>query len=182
MGRLVYGMMQSLDGYIADLSGDITLPVPDVDLHQHFNDIMRATALSVYGRRMWETMRYWGEPDPQRPPVAAEFAELWQETPKVVVSTTLTEVPAGVRLVSTDPVAAVRALKADVDGEIEVSGAELAATLGAAGLIDEYLLYFQPVVLSEGRPYFAHGFRPELRVEGIERLPQDVVLVRCVPV
>lgn len=182
MGRLVYGMMQSLDGYIADLDGDITLPVPETELHQYFNDVMRATEMSVYGRRMWETMRYWGEPDPQRPPVAVEFAELWRATPKVVVSSTLTDVPEGVRLVSTDAVTAVRALKADVEGEIEVSGAELAATLGAAGLIDEYLLYYQPVVLGTGRPYFAQGFRPELRVAGTERLPQDVVLVRCVPV
>src|SRR6478609_2674802 len=99
MGHLVYGMMQSLDGYIADPAGSITLPVPDVELHQYFNDVMRKAALSIYGRRMWETMRYWGEPDPQRPPVADEFAELWQATPKVVVSTTLTDVPPGVRLI-----------------------------------------------------------------------------------
>jgi dihydrofolate reductase len=181
MGRLVYGMMQSLDGYIADPDGNITLPVPDVELHQYFNDVMRSTALSIYGRRMWETMRYWGEPDPQRPAVADEFAELWQATPKVVVSTTLTDVPPDVRLVRSDVVSAVRGLKDEIDGQLDVSGARLAAVLGAAGLIDEYLLYYQPVVLGEGQPYFADGFRPDLRVLGSERLPQDVVLVRCAP-
>jgi dihydrofolate reductase len=181
MGRLVYGMMQSLDGYIADPDGEITLPVPGADLHQYFNDALRDTALSIYGRRMWETMRYWAEPDPQRPPVAEEFAEIWQTTPKVVVSTTLAEAPPGVRLVQRDAVEAVRALKHEVDGDIEVSGASIAASLGAAGLIDEYRLYFQPVVLGTGRPYFAEGFRPALRVVGSERLPEQVVLVRCAP-
>lgn len=181
MGRLVYGMMQSLDGYIANREGEITLPVPGAALHQYFNDAMRDTALSVYGRRMWETMRYWAEPDPRRSPVAEEFAEIWQTTPKVVVSTTLAEAPPGVRLVQTDVVEAIGALKAEVDGDIEVSGASIAASLGAAGLIDEYRLYFQPVVLGAGRPYFAAGFRPVLRVVGSERLPEGVVLVRCAP-
>ena len=181
MGRLVYGMLQSLDGYIADSSGRITLPVPGAALHRHFNDGMRRTALSVYGRRMWETMRYWGEPDPQRDAVADQFAELWQATPTVVVSTTLTVVPDGVELVRDDAVERVRALKEQYEGEIEVSGAELAASLGRAGLIDEYRMYLQPVVLGEGRPYFAAGFRPELRLVRTESLPQDVVLAVYAP-
>ena len=70
-------MLLSLDGYIADLEGDITLPVPSEELHQHFNDVMRDTEVSVYGRRMWEVMQYWGEPDPDRPPVGDEFARYW---------------------------------------------------------------------------------------------------------
>lgn len=174
-------MLLSLDGYIADLEGDITLPVPSEELHQHFNDVMRDTEVSVYGRRMWEVMQYWGEPDPDRPPVGDEFARYWQSTPKVVVSRTLAEVPEGVRLVSSDPVGAVRALKEEVEGDIDVSGAQIASVLGAAGLIDEYLMYFQPVVLGAGKPYFAAGFRPALRVVGTQRLPDDVVLVRCAP-
>lgn len=178
MGRIVYGMLQSLDGFIADDHGRITLPVPGSELHRHFNDGMRVTALSIYGRRMWETMRYWAEPDPDRDEVGAEFAELWRETPKVVVSSTLTESPEGVTLVRSDAVGAVRALKAEVDGDIEVSGATLAASLGAAGLVDEYRLYVQPVVLGSGTPYFARGFRPDLAFVGAEQLPQEVVLLR----
>jgi dihydrofolate reductase len=181
MGRLVYGMMQSLDGYIADERGDITLPVPGPELHRYFNDVMRTVTLSVYGRRMWEVMRYWAEPDPDRGEVGDEFAQEWGSTPIVVISRTLREVPPGVTLISTDAVEAVRTLKAEVDGDIEVSGAELAGSLGAAGLIDEYRLYYQPVVLGSGTPYFASGFRPDLRVAGVESLPEDVTLVRCVP-
>jgi dihydrofolate reductase len=181
MGRLVYGMLQSLDGYIADEHGVITLTVPGPDLHRHFNDVMRATPLSIYGRSMWEMMRYWGEPDPERDAVGEEFAVLWQETPKVVVSTTLTEVPAGVTLVRSGVVDAVRALKSGCDGDLDVSGARLAASLGAAGLIDEYRLYVQPVVLGAGTPYFAAGFRPELALIAAEPLPQDVMLLRYAP-
>lgn len=99
----------------------------------------------------------------------------------MVVSTTLSEVPASVRLIHTDVVDAVRALKAETDGRIEVGGATLAASLGRAGLIDEYALYFQPVVLGAGRPFFVDGFAPDLEFVGSEQLPDGVVLARYVP-
>jgi dihydrofolate reductase len=181
MGRLTYGMLLSIDGFIAEEDGEITLPVPEAALHRHFNEAQRRVALSIYGRRMWEVMQYWGEPDPGRDPVGDEFAVLWQATPKAVVSTTLSEAPEGVTLIRDDPVEAVRRLKAETPGEIDVSGAGLAASLGAAGLIDEYRLYVQPVVLGTGKPYFADGFRPSLRLVGTEQLPQDVVLLRYAP-
>lgn len=181
MGRIVYAMLQSLDGFIADADGAITLPVPDAALHRHFNEQMRATALSIYGRRMWEVMTYWGEDDPDRDPVGEEFARLWRATPKVVVSRTLETAPEGTTLVRSDVVEAVRALKHDVAGDIEVAGARLAGTLSRAGLIDEYRLYLQPVVLGSGTPYFADGVRPALGLLGVERLPQDTVLLRYAP-
>lgn len=181
MGRIRYGMLQSVDGYIADDQGQITLPVPGPELHRHFNDLMRRTSLCIYGRRMWETMRYWGEPDPSRDAVAREFAELWQATPKAVVSTTLTGINDGVQLIRSGTAGAVRDLKARYEGDIEVSGAELAASLGRAGLIDEYQLYVQPVVLGGGRPFFAARFRPRLTLAGTETLPQGVVLLRYLP-
>lgn len=182
MAHIVCGMLVSLDGYVADLDGVITLPVPGPELHRHFNEVQRRTAMSVYGRRMWEMMRYWGEPDPDRDAVGEEFAQLWDATPKAVVSRTLQEVPNGVRLIADDAVDAVRALKTEIEGEIDVSGPDLAASLGDAGLIDEYRLYAQAVVLGEGVPYFARGFRPSLRLLGSERLPEDVVLTRYGPV
>lgn len=181
MGRIVYGMLQSLDGYIADEEGEITLPVPEAPLHRYFNELMREVQVSVYGRRMWEMMRYWGTDDPSRDEVGAEFAARWEATPKVVVSRTLTEVPPGVELVRDDAVERIRVLRDAHDGDIEVSGAELAAAVGRAGLIDEYRLYVQPVVLGTGTPYFAAGFAPELRLVGAETLPQDVVLLRYAP-
>lgn len=108
MALVSYGMLVSLDGYIADADGQITLPVPGAELHRHFNQRQRAATLSVYGRRMWEVVRYWGEPDPDRDEVAQEFAREWLRTPKVVFSATLGEVPGDVTLVASDAVAATR--------------------------------------------------------------------------
>lgn len=181
MGHVTYGMLVSLDGFIADTDGVITLPVPGADLHRHFNENQRSVALSVYGRRMWQMMSYWGEPDPDRDDVGDEFAREWRHTPKVVFSASLDEVPDGVTLIRTDAVAALRRLKEETPGEIEISGAALAASLGTAGLIDEYRLYTQPVVLGTGTPFFAEGFRPDLRLVGTEVLPDDVVLSRYAP-
>lgn len=181
MGLVSYGMLVSIDGYIADANGEITLPVPGPELHRHFNHHQRELSLSVYGRRMWQMMSYWGEPDPERDEVAEDFALEWIRTPKIVFSASLGEVPDGVSLIATDAVTAMRRIKADTPGEIEVSGPSLAASLGAAGLIDEYHLYTQPVVLGGGKPYFAEGFRPELRLLGAETLPDDVVLTRYAP-
>lgn len=181
MGLVSYGMLVSIDGFIADAEGVITLPVPGPALHRHFNDNQRTVALSVYGSRMWRMMSYWGEPDEDRDEVGADFARAWLETPKIVFSASLTEVPEGVTLIASDAVAAFRRIRAETDGEIEVSGARLAASLGAAGLIDEYRLYTQPVVLGGGTPYFADGHRPELRLLGTETLPDGVVLTRYAP-
>src|SRR5690606_4879144 len=129
----------------------------------------------------WQMMSYWGEPDPSRDEVGEDFAQAWIETPKVVFSATLGAVPDGVTIVADDAVSALRRLKNETSGEIEVSGASLAAALGAAGLIDEYRLYTQPVVLGGGTPFFAEGFRPELRLIGVETLPEGVVLTRFAP-
>ena len=169
MGRIVYAMLTSADGYIADADGELTLPPPG------------RVALSIYGRRMFEMMTYCGEPDPDRDEVAQEFADLWMLTPTAVVSTTLDAVPEGMTLIHEDVVAHVRRLKDATDGEIEVCGAELAATVGAAGLIDEYVMYVQPMVLGAGRPFFAEGFTPDLRFLGAETLPEGVVALRYAP-
>jgi len=178
MARVFFGMLQSLDGYVADAEGALVLPPPGPELHRHFNESLRRTSLLIYGRRMWEVMRYWAEDDPARDAASAEFAALWQAVPKVVVSRTLTDAGAGATLVRDDVVDTVRAMIGKASGEVEVAGPALAATLGAADLIDEYRLYLQPVVLGGGVPMFADGFRPALRFAGAEQLPDGVVLLR----
>jgi dihydrofolate reductase len=183
MATIVYAMLTSLDGYIAGPSGDIDLPVPEEELHRHFNDEMRRTSIALCGRRMYETMRFWDSPERE---IAAEdverdFAYAWRETPKVVFSTTLQEVGPNARVVKGDAEAVVRALKADTDGEISVSGAELAGHLACAGLIDEYRLYVHPVVLGGGKPYFRSGLSLALKPLGTERLAQGVTLLRYAP-
>lgn len=178
MATLVYGMLTSLDGYISGPDGGPGLPGPYEDLHRYFNENMKQTAVSLYGRRMYEIMRAWDDLDGEPGSVYAEFGQGWRAIPKVVVSTTLREVGPNATLVSGDVEGAVRALKAKTDGEIEVAGAALAASLALAGLIDEYRMYMQPVVLGGGKPFFEAGLSLTLTPLGAESLPEGCTLLR----
>lgn len=183
MGKIVYSMLMSLDGYISRPDGDVGLPVPEGALHEHFNEAMRRTAVSLQGRRMYEMMRYWDGADATfgGDQVALDFAHAWQAHPKIVFSRTLKEVGPNARLADQDLETVARSLKTEVEGEIAVSGAELAAQLAAAGLIDEYQLYLQPVVLGGGKPYFRSGLTLDLKLLGAENLTQGVTLLRYAP-
>jgi dihydrofolate reductase len=180
MGRMIYAMLTSLDGYIAGPEGGPQLPVPQRELHLYFNEVQRRSALDIYGRKMYEMMRAWETYDQggDLREDEREFARLWRETPKVVFSTTLKKIGPNARLVTHDAEAAARAIKAETDGDIHVSGAETAARLGRHGLIDEYQLFVNPVVLGGGKPYFAAGMPLNLKPIGTERLAQDIVLLR----
>ncbi|QVL32624.1 dihydrofolate reductase family protein [Telmatocola sphagniphila] len=194
MGKLVFGMMQSLDGYVAGVTGGpgsegypaavaggLELPPPGVSLASHFNDQIRGLAGSLCGRRMYEVMRYWDEDQPDWDVADHEFAKLWRALPKWVVSRSLKSVGPNTTLVAGDVEAFVRRLKGEVEGEIDVAGPELAGCLTDFGLIDEYRLYFRPFVLGGGKPYFA-GARPPLRLIGADPIGEDAVRLTYVPV
>ncbi len=176
-------MMTSLDGYIAGPDGEISLPVPEGDLHRHFNDIMKQTSIELCGRRMYEVMRFWDGPDGKTSAseVERDFASSWRETPKIVFSTTLRDVGPNARLMHGDAENVARSLKLETEGYISVGGAALAAHLARAGLIDEYRLYMHPVVLGGGKPYFQSGLSLTLKPLGTERLTQGVTLLRYAP-
>jgi len=174
MAKLVFGMMQSLDGYVAGVAGGPQLPVPGEQLGRHFNDYVRTLAGMVYGRRIYEVMRYWDADQPDWDAGDHDFASAWRGKPKWVASRTLKEVGPNATLIRDDASAFVRKLKEEISGEIDVAGPELAGSLTAAGLIDEYRLYFRPVVLGRGKPYFA-GPLPALRLVDTERVGEDTV-------
>jgi dihydrofolate reductase len=180
MSRLVFGMMQSLDGYVDGLSGALELPPPGAELGRHFNDHVRGLAGTLYGRRMYEIMRYWDDDRPEWDAGDHDFAAAWRALPKWVVSSTLKSVGPNATLIAEHVEAFVRKLKEDVDGEIDVAGPNLAGYLTELGLIDEYRLYFRPFVLGRGKPFFA-GARPPLRIIGSERIGEEAVRVTCVP-
>jgi len=181
MGKLIFGMMQSLDGYVDGLADRLEFPPPGVALSRHFNDRVCALAGSLYGRRMYEIMRYWDEDRPEWDAGDHDFAAAWRAQPKWVVSRTLNSVGANATLVGENLEAFVRRLKNDVDGEIDVAGPALAASLTDLDLIDEYRLYLRPFVLGGGKPYFA-GARPPLRILSSDRIGEDAVRVTCVPI
>jgi dihydrofolate reductase len=176
MAKLVFAMNQSLDGYVDHMAF-----APSPRLFRHFIDEAGGLAGSVYGRRMYEIMRYWDEDRPEWSEAEREFASAWRGQPKWVVSRTLTSVGPNASLVATDLEAAMRRLKAEIDGEIEVAGPVLARSLTDLGLIDEYRIYLHPVVLGIGSPFFA-GPRPPLRLKASERVDEDVIMLSYVPV
>jgi dihydrofolate reductase len=180
-GHIVYSFMVSVDGYIASThAGDIGLPVPEEALHRHFNEMQKRVVLNLYGRNMYEVMKYWYAPTAESPEHEQEFARIWQKTPKLVFSTKLESVGPNARLVNdkADVERTVRELKAEMKGEIEVNGAGLAASLIRLGLVDEFRLYMMPVVLGGGKPYFEAGLQLELEPLGTESLPQHCTLLR----
>jgi dihydrofolate reductase len=180
MAKLIFALMQSLDGYVAGPEGGPGLPMPDEVLSEHFNAQMREITGSLYGRRMYEVMRYWDEEEAEQGEVGRDFALAWRAKPKWVVSRTLKSVGPNATLVNKDLEGFVRALKAEHEGDIEVAGPELAASLTELGLIDEYQLYLQPVVLGGGKPFFA-GPRSPLRLVSSERIGEDTVRLIYVP-
>jgi dihydrofolate reductase len=129
---------------------------------------------------MYEIMRYWDDDHPEWGDAERDFAAAWRRQPKWVVSRTLTAVGPNATLVGTDLERAIRALKAERDGEIEVAGTVLAQSLTALGLIDEYRIYLHPVVLGQGTPYFA-GPRPPLRLVAHDRIGEEVIRLVYVP-
>ena len=177
MAKLVFGLNVSLDGYV---DHDHQAFAPDPALFRHFIEDMRGLAGSVYGRRMYEVMRYWDEDDPEWNAELREFAAAWRRQPKWVVSRSLKSVGPNATLVSDDIEAVIRGLKARLAGEIEVAGPELARSLADLGLIDEYRLYFHPVVLGRGKPFFA-GPRPPLRLVAHDRIGEDAIRLTYVP-
>lgn len=181
MGKLVFGMMQSLDGYVDGIADRLEFPPPGAALGRHFTDRIRVLAGSLYGRRMYDIMRYWDEDRPEWDAGDRDFAAAWRAQPKWVVSRTLKSVGANATLVGDDLDGFVRTLKKDVDGEIDVAGPAVAASLTDLGLIDEYHLYLRPFVLGRGKPYFAAA-RPPLRILSSERIGEDAVRVTCIPV
>ena len=175
MAKLVFGMNQSLDGYV-----DHTAFGPSPALFRHFVAEAQGQAGSVYGRTMYEVMRYWDEEHPEWGEDQRAFAAAWRRQPKWVVSRSLRTVGPNATLVDGDLGHAMREVKASRDGEIEVAGPDLARSLTDLGLIDEYRIYLHPVVLGHGKPYFA-GPRPPLRLVAHDRIDGDVIRLTYVP-
>jgi dihydrofolate reductase len=168
-------MNQSLDGYVDHMAF-----APGPTLFRHFIEQAREQAGSVYGRQMYEIMRYWDDEHPEWDAGERAFAAAWRRQPKWVASRTLKSVGPNATLLGDDLGRAIRELKAGRDGEIEVAGPDLAHSLTELGLIDEYRIYLHPVVLGRGKPYFA-GPRPPLRLVTSDRIGEDVLRLTYVP-
>ncbi len=153
MRKLIYFSMVSLDGFIARPNGDLDWVIIDEELHRYVNEQQAALGAYLYGRRMYDLMAaYWPrlDGDPSAPGYIADFAAIWKRMPKVVFSQTLERVEWNARLVRGHPAEEIAKLKAEPGNDLEVGGAALAGTLIGHGLVDEYQLFVNPVVLGSG--------------------------------
>lgn len=181
MRKLIYSMNVSLDGFIAGPRGEIDWSAPDVELHRFHNERVRQLGAHLCGRRLYEEMLYWETADEN--PAAAEheleFARIWQSTPRIVFSTTLETVEGNARLATGDVAEEVRALKEQPGDDLSVGGAGLAATCIGLGLVDEYGLFVNPVVLGGGTPFFPpRAQRIELELVETRTFGSRVVYLR----
>ncbi|WP_031065165.1 dihydrofolate reductase family protein [Streptomyces sp. NRRL WC-3742] len=189
MRRLIYGMNLTLDGYIAAPGDDIGWSgPPSPELFRWWLELEQASGMSLYGRKLWETMSsYWptGDQQPGATPAEIEFARTWRDTPKVVFSSTIDNADNdatldwNTRLVTGDAIAEITRLKAEDGAPMNIGGATLAAAAMRAGLIDEYVIAAHPVLVGGGTPFFT-ALDSWVRLDLLETrtLPGGVVLSR----
>ncbi|OLF04719.1 deaminase [Actinophytocola xinjiangensis] len=181
--KLIFGMNATLDGYIAATGVDIGWSgPPSGELFGRWLDQELASELTLYGRRLWETMSaFWptGDQQPGATPAEMEFARNWRDTPKVVFSSTVDKVDWNTRLVTGDAVTEIARLKARGGGPMTIGGATLAGAAARAGLIDEYVLVTHPVLVGGGTPFFtALDSWVNLNLVETRTYPGGVVLTR----
>jgi dihydrofolate reductase len=157
MRQVIYSMGVSLDGFIAGPDGTFDWSAPDEELHRFHNEQTRELGAHFCGRRLYEEMIYWetADQDPSATEYVLEFARIWQDLPKIVFSKTLEKVEGKNARLATDTVAEeVARLKEQPGKDLAVGGAGLASTFTKLGLIDEYRLFVNPVVVGGGTPFF----------------------------
>jgi dihydrofolate reductase len=181
VASLIYSAITSLDGYIEDASGGFEWAAPDEQVHAFVNDVERSVGTNLYGRRMYETMRFWEtlSADADEPAVMHDFARIWQAADKIVYSRTL-EVPSSARttIERNFDSAAVRRLKESARSDISIGGPELAGQAIAAGLVDEYRVFLSPVAVGGGKPALPHDARIQLELLEERRFAGGVVYLR----
>ena len=162
MRSVTYSMAMSLDGFIVDPDGGIDWSPPDDEVFRFCIDEIRGVGVHLMGRRLYETMLYWESAEEQQSfdEAELEWTALWNPLPKVVFSTTLSEVQGNARLASTGVREEIERLRAEPgEGSIAIGGATLAHQAAELGLIDEYRVRVFPVLLGGGIPFFSQAKR-----------------------
>jgi len=178
MAKLIYSAITSLDGYIADENGNFDWAAPDEEVHAFVNDLERPVGTYLYGRRMYEVMRYWetASTSGDAAPVMRDYADIWQAADKIVFSKTLEEAPTTrTRIERVFDPDAIRQLKASAERDITVGGPELAGQAIKAGLVDEIHLFLTPVAVGGGNQALPDGVRAHLELLDERRFENGVV-------
>ena len=163
MGKLIYAMNVSLDGFVETSDHSLDWSTVDDEVHALWNELTGSSEAALYGRRMWEVMSpYWptAETDPDATPVMREFARIWNRQPKIVFSSSMTSIEHNARLMNGDVGEALTDLRRDFGGDLDVSGPNLAGQFVERGLVDEFRLVVHPVFIGGGTPFFPRGVEP----------------------
>jgi len=178
MARLIYSTIASLDGYIADEHGNFDWAAPDEEVHAFVNNLERRIGTYLYGRRMYDVMRYWetAPTDAGQPAVLRDYAQIWQAADKIVYSTTLaTASSTRTRIEKDFDPQAVRRMKATTSRDMSVGGPDLAAQAIKAGLVDELHLLVVPIVVGGGTRALPGHVRVKLRLLDERRFAGGVI-------
>jgi dihydrofolate reductase len=184
MAKLIYSAIASADGYVEDATGGFDWAAPDDEVHRFVNDLERPVGTYLYGRRMYETMRYWETAHtlPGQSPTALDFAGIWQSAEKIVFSTTLASAPSARTRIERDfEPGLIRRLKSATEHDMGVGGANLGGQAIKAGLVDELQLFLVPAVVGGGKPALPAGVRADLELLDMKRFAGGVVYLRYRP-
>jgi dihydrofolate reductase len=184
MARLIYSAIASADGYVEDAAGSFDWAAPDDELLGFVNELERPVGTYLYGRRMYETMRYWetAHTVPGQPPLVREFTSIWQAAEKVVFSRTLGSAPSARTRIERDfDPGMVRHLKSAAEHDLTVGGADLAGQALKAGLVDELQLFLVPAIVGGGKRALPDGVRSDLELLDTHRFASGAVYLRYQP-
>lgn len=178
MAKLIYTAIASLDGYVADANGNFDWSAPDEEVHAFINDLERPIGTYLYGRGLYEVMKFWENADDDASTVSRDFAQLWQAAEKIVYSRTLENASTKrTRIERTFLPEVVRQMKATADRDLSIGGSQLAAVAFAAGLIDECRLFLSPVSVGGGKPALPRDLRIGLELQDERLFRSGVVYV-----
>lgn len=173
MGKLIYLMTTSLDGYAADENGNFDWAAPSEEVHSFVNDQLRGVGTILMGRNLYETMKTWddiptegtGGPMDGPSPAMNDYAKIWRAANKIVYSTALNEVSiANARLERSFDPEIVQKLVAASDKDFDIGGPHLAAQAIQANIIDEYHQIIAPIMIGSGNHWLPKGVKLQLEL------------------
>jgi len=184
MGKLIYAITTSLDGYVADKNGNFDWAMPSEEVHLFFNELVRNVGTSLLGRNMYEVMKVWdeipteGTGGPMDGPSEAmnEYARLWQDTKKIVFSTTLTDISIkNAKLESSFDPEAIQKSVAESDKDFDIGGPHLAAEAIKVGIVDEFHQIIAPVIIGAGNYWLPRDVQLSLKLADVRRFENGFV-------
>jgi dihydrofolate reductase len=177
MGRLIYAITTSLDGFVADKNGDFEWAMPSEEVHAFINNLVRNVGTSLLGRSMYETMKVWDTmPTEGTSEAMNDYVKLWRSAKKIVYSTSLSDVTIANATIerSFDP-SAIQKLVAESDKDFDIGGPHLATEAIKAGIVDEYHQIIAPQLVGSGTYWLPKDVKRKLKLVDLRKFENGFV-------